>query len=100
MTDLCYEEEAERMCEHSITKAFEYDADSLDANQALASLRLSQCRTNEASAIMTTVYQRVKSLRNIIRSRTIEEELAKASNENELNSGERILIILSTCLLS
>lgn len=75
MTDLCYEEDAEQLCEKSIMQALDTDPDSLDAHQTLASLRLSQGRPVDASAIMETVFVRVKHIKDITKARTVVDEI-------------------------
>ena len=60
LTDLCYEEGAENKCEEAIIKALAINSTSLDAHQAMASLRFSQNRSLDACNIMEKVYTTVK----------------------------------------
>lgn len=70
-----YEECAETLCYDAIKAALLIDADSIDANQALVSLRLSQSNPEEASLIIELIYARVKQIRDKARERTIIDEL-------------------------
>lgn len=57
LTDLCFEEDAESNCEIMVNKALELNADSVEAHQMQASLRLSQSRPDEALvALRRAVY--------------------------------------------
>ncbi|KAK9468801.1 hypothetical protein V1512DRAFT_64968 [Lipomyces arxii] len=49
MTDLCMEDEAERMCDALIAEAMMVDSDSPENNAALASIRISQQRPDDAA---------------------------------------------------
>jgi len=62
LTDLCFEENAEQNCESALEAALKLDdpTSSPDAVQAMANLRLSQCRGFEAVAFMLEAYKRVK----------------------------------------
>lgn len=62
LTDLCFEENAEQSCESALEAALKLDdpTSSPDAVQAMANLRLSQCRGFEAVAFMLEAYNRVK----------------------------------------
>lgn len=75
LTDLCYEEGAEVLCEESIMKALEIDIESLDAHQSLVSLRLSQSRNEEACNIIFIVYTKLTAIRDEINARTVMEDL-------------------------
>jgi tetratricopeptide (TPR) repeat protein len=89
MTDLCYEENAEVECEAAINKAISTYPDSLDGQQALVNLRISQCRTEEACAIIEEVYTKVMSIRDKIAARTVMEEMAADTPEPEEITGEK-----------
>ena len=73
-----YAENAEQRCEAAVSAALEVDPTSLDANQALVSLRLSQNRKEEACSIMEAVYGRCKALRDRLHSRTVVQDLTEA----------------------
>ena len=98
MTDLCYEDDAERQCESAILHAFEIDGESLDGNLALASLRLSQNRAEEASRIMEVVYTRVKRIKDIMKSRTVIAEISGAPDEVEQTGAGCLFIMRKFCL--
>ncbi len=94
MTDLCYDEGAESLCERSIEAALRVEATSLDAQQTLASLRLSQDRQLDASAIMTQVYQRVIAIRDAVSERTVMEEIAGAPDKVDMAGDSHSLLLL------
>ena len=54
-----------------------------DTSSALASLRISQCRTAEAAAIIEGVFHRVKAIRDKISSRTVIEEMSGVEEPDE-----------------
>ncbi len=58
-----FEDNAEQKCESAILDALAIDASSLDANQALASFRLSQCKPDLASEAIIKVFNGVKEIR-------------------------------------
>ncbi|KAI9837921.1 MAG: NAD-dependent histone deacetylase sir2 [Sclerophora amabilis] len=53
MTDLSWEEDAERRCEALVTEAVALAPDSAEALQTLASVRISQLRVDEARAVLS-----------------------------------------------
>ena len=83
MTDLCYEENAEDHCANYVALALERDPTSLDGNQALASLRLSQKRNQEASAIMQELCSRTMEMRTKFHQLTVIQELLAQPNGQE-----------------
>ena len=80
MTDLCFEEEAEILCEECIKSAIQYDPMGLDGHQSMANLRLSQKRDSEACTIIWEVYNRTMELRKKHQERGIIQELLRSSN--------------------
>ena len=62
LTDLCFEDNAEQNCESALQAALQLDDpnSSPDAMQAMANLRISQCRGLEAIAFIVEAYNRVK----------------------------------------
>ncbi|KAG5492828.1 hypothetical protein JKF63_01408 [Porcisia hertigi] len=48
LTDLCFSENAEQLCEQAVNRALELNSESVEPHQLQASLRLSQCRPDEA----------------------------------------------------
>ena len=84
LTDLCYEEEAEKKCEEAIAKALAINSTSLDAHQAMASLRFSQNRSLDACNIMEKVYGKVKESIDKVNARTVIEEIT-ADKEDDLD---------------
>lgn len=56
MTDLCMEDVAEARCEELLKSAVTYDADSPQPLQAIANMRMSQSRVEEATKMLEQVY--------------------------------------------
>jgi hypothetical protein len=83
LNNISFDEEAEYLCEASIVSALQYFPDSLDANQALASLRLSQNRGPEACVIMKSVFEKVMAVRRQINSRPIIEDIKSRMDDSE-----------------
>lgn len=75
LTDLCFEDGAEVACEAAIMEALAIDPHSLDGQQTLASLRISQTRMSEACGIISGVYAVLKSIREKLRARTVFDEI-------------------------
>lgn len=48
LTDLCFAENAEQQCELAVTRALELNSDVVEGHQLQASLRISQCRPEDA----------------------------------------------------
>ena len=110
MTDLCYEEEAETQCESNLKLALTLNAEDKDntpdAEQTMASLRLSQQRGQEAVPYILNSYDRMKvgcvALSNLVgisqdenKKGHIEEdcnveEEAMELNEDELKAGNSL----------
>jgi hypothetical protein len=62
LTDLCFDDSAEQNCESALEAALQLDDpnSSPDAVQAMANLRISQCRGLEAVTFVLEAYNRVK----------------------------------------
>lgn len=61
LTDLCMEDKAEQNCELAVSQAEQLDPQSVEAAQTKASMRLSQCRPEEARASIVTVADKLLS---------------------------------------
>lgn len=48
LTDLCFTDKAEQQCEQAVLRALEHNSEIVEPHQLQASLRLSQCRPEEA----------------------------------------------------
>jgi hypothetical protein len=72
----------------AIFEALAIDSSSLDANQALASFRLSQCKPDIAAEIILTVFEKVKKLREKEHSKTV---LNMIDDDEEVDSTEGFL---------
>ena len=90
MTDLCFEENAEMLCEECIQSAIKYDPMGLDAHQSMANLRLSQKKNSEAHLIIGEVYSRTMELRKKHQERGIIRELMRSSNEVDESSSDKV----------
>ena len=64
---------------------------------ALASLRISQCRTEEAGAIIEAVFHRVKAIRDKVSARTIIEELTGVEESDECKGANKITVTACGC---
>lgn len=64
MTDLCDSEDAERKCEEAFKSALQYDVGLPEPTQALANLRLTQQRTQEAIGWLEKTYRRIMELQD------------------------------------
>ena len=93
MTDLCDEADAESRCEEAVKLALEVDGESLDALQALASIRISQCRPDEAATIILDVYNKIEPKLEYHQNRPILEMAQEAAQSG--NVGEDALDIPS-----
>lgn len=78
-----YDEDAEAVCEREVAAALTVCPDSLDGLQTRASLRLSQKRKEEASAIIAEVFARVMHIRQVVSARTVVEEMSGAAEPQE-----------------
>lgn len=70
-------------------KALAIYPESLDGLQTLASLRLSQNRRREAIAAIDRVLQQVARIRDVVRARTVVEEISGAEEPAEFD-GQRL----------
>jgi len=75
LTDLCEEVGAEQACEEALRLASTVDADGLDMLQTLASLRISQCRNEDACVIIQGVFNRVHASLNFSQQASLMSDL-------------------------
>ena len=99
LTDLCYEEDAEVLCERYIHSALEQDPIGLDGLQSMASLRLSQKRSSEATTIMQHIFTRTTELRSQHKRLGIIQELKSESNDEAVHDVPTIEFSLQTAKL-
>jgi tetratricopeptide (TPR) repeat protein len=59
ISDLCYEPDAEAVCENALKEGFAYNPESYDVLVQLANLRILRCRDNEALQYMDQIYNNV-----------------------------------------
>jgi len=86
LTDLCYDDGAENSCEAAVQDSLRFDAGNLETYQTLASLRLSQCRGQEASEVILRVVHQVLEVRERLHRRTLAADLtAQDGAETELD---------------
>jgi tetratricopeptide (TPR) repeat protein len=86
-SDLCYEENAEHMCETCLAEAIKHDKDSQDALIQYSNLRILRARDNEALEYMEKIYGHImhcieSGSMDILQSSII-ENLAKNYSELE-----------------
>jgi cytochrome c-type biogenesis protein CcmH/NrfG len=84
---ISFADNAEQECENAIVKAIEADPNSLEAQQTLASLRISQCRPEEAAVILDRIVGNVKKQFEEYYSRKIADDLQQKEQEPETESG-------------
>ena len=96
LTDLCYEENAEGKCEEYVSQALVVDPDSLDGQQVLANLRISQCRTTEAAEIIEKLYQKIKSIREKLASRTVIDEMTGTDIPEDVKDAPELEFYIAT----
>lgn len=85
-----FEEHAEEHCEAAVMSALAMDSTNIEALQTLASLRLSQCRPNEASSILDQILSKVFSAIDKYESRNIADELMRTDEIIEELNGKCI----------
>eukprot|EP01036_Dinobryon_divergens_P029265 gene29265-38335_t len=99
LTDLCFDDGAEEQCERSIAAAWAVDPRSLDAAQALASLRLSQGRATDACRAMDSVAERILAARKVYRERTLMDELRGKEEPQEITEMPEMEFLISSAKL-
>ena len=81
-----YDENAEQLCESAVQGALTKNADSIDACQTLVSLRISQCRIEEASAICKRVGESVLEARKVSNTRSLIDLQSESPLESQSTS--------------
>jgi Flp pilus assembly protein TadD len=99
LTDLCFEEDAERLCEEAVTQALLIDPSNLDGRLALASLRLSQSRPEESSKVAEELATAVISMRNSARARSLVQEFQGDDEQPDEEATLELCINLAKILL-
>lgn len=98
MTDLCFEENAETMCETAITHALQAVPNNLSALQTMASFRISQCRPEDACIILENLVNIVNQQLQQYTNRKITDELLNA-NSIDSSVPPTIEFLISFCKL-
>ncbi|KAJ1443456.1 hypothetical protein B484DRAFT_389441, partial [Ochromonadaceae sp. CCMP2298] len=80
-----FDECAEAECETQVGAALALDPQSLDGLQTLASLRLSQSRRPDACIAIQQVAGRVKHLKQLVRSRSVMDDIAGSAEPEEFD---------------
>ena len=62
MTDCCYEENAEQECERALQVALEAAPSNVEVHQTMASMRLSQCREEDAADLLKKALELMEPL--------------------------------------
>lgn len=89
LTDLCYDENAEHLCEESIMQALSIDPKSIDASHALANIRLSQSRPIDAAELVEGVFKIISAIREHVNSRTVLEDLRSPETHDKVMNTHR-----------
>ena len=87
LTDLCYDDNAEQLCEESILKSLEIIPNNLHASQIYASFRVSQQRTLEAADMLEILYNKTKAMRDTANVRTLQTEMKGEEEGDDGSSG-------------
>ena len=87
LTDLCYDDNAEQLCEESILKSLEIIPNNLHASQTYASFRVSQQRMLEAADMLEILYIKTKAMRDAANMRTLQAEMKGEDGEGDGSSG-------------
>lgn len=77
LTDLCFEENAEQICEEAVTSCLNMDPASLDGTQTLANLRISQSRKKDAASLISGVYEKIQKIRGRVGQRTVLDDFTQ-----------------------
>lgn len=99
LTDLCLEENAESKCEEAVEKSLEIDVDNLDGMLTKASLRLSQCRPNDAATVAEILLGKVNTLRETASSKTIQQEMEDSDPSEVGEVSSALCVSLAKILL-
>lgn len=83
MSSCSFEENAERFCEEAVSKSLQFCPTSLETKLTLASLRISQCRKNEAVGVLRELCPAVSTAIREFRSRNIMDDFAGRSDCGE-----------------
>ena len=94
-----FEDGAETKCEDAITKSLSLDANNIESLQTLASLRISQCRQDEACLILQKVFDRFHEIIENYRKRRILDDLQHSADGIEDNFGKFLFRVFNLFLL-
>eukprot|EP01034_Spumella_vulgaris_P024257 gene24257-30576_t len=87
---------AEINCEKEVQEALAVDTNNLDGLQTLASLRLSQNRRLEACQSIDIVNARIVQIRDVVRSRTVVDELSGTAEPVEFQENPEFEFCIAT----
>ena len=84
MTDLCFESNAESLCEEAVNNALQFNR-NVDVLQTLASLRISQCKKSEACEVLESIFTEfVNVALDKFHQRTLLDEMKIENAEEEV----------------
>jgi tetratricopeptide (TPR) repeat protein len=83
LTDLCFEENAEQICEEAVASCLQMDPTSLDGSQTMANLRISQSRKKDAAGLISGVYEKVHQIRARVGQRTVLDDFTQMKESPE-----------------
>jgi len=93
------EKNAEQTGEDAIMKALEWDNNSIDVMQTLASFRISQCRNEDACNLLEQIMKRVTQSVDASRQRNIKDDIMGVGVESDENqSSLQDLPTAETCI--
>lgn len=82
------EKNAEQTGEDSIMKALEWDNNSIDVLQTLASFRISQCRNEDACNLLEQIMKRVTHSIEISRKRNIKDDILGVESQDQTQGND------------
>jgi hypothetical protein len=85
------EKNAEQTGEDAIMKALEWDNNSIDVLQTLASFRISQCRNEDACNLLEQIIKRVMHSIEISRQRNIKDDILGVESQDLQSQGNHLL---------
>jgi hypothetical protein len=89
-----FEENAEERCEAAVMKSLSLNPRSVDARQTLASLRISQCRKEDACSVLHELFPSIAVALAEYRSRNIVDEMQGKPMDSAHADGNHIVVSL------
>jgi hypothetical protein len=97
---LCsFDSAAEQQCEVAINKSLALDPQSVESRQTLASLRISQCRKDDAICVLNELFPAVSAAIKEFRSRNIMDDIAGVDADSKRVECELLFAFLLSLFL-